>query len=61
MSSQQIRFQLNDQVQFAAQQDAIYVITHLNIDGTFNIQRCLANQQVLSYEMVSQELLRRVS
>ena len=58
--SQQSNFQLNDLVRFTAQQDTMFTITRLHADGTFDIEHQLTTQQVLSYEMVSQEMLRKI-
>ena len=58
--SQQSNLQLNDLVQFTAQQDAVFSITRIHADGTFDIEHQLSSQQVLSYEMVSQEMLRKI-
>lgn len=60
MAQQHTTFQLNDLVYFSAQQDSIFKITELRTDGTVNIECCLANDQVLSYDMVATEMLRKV-
>ena len=59
--SQQYQFQLHDLVQFSAQQNAIFTITALSNDGTYNIEHRLDNHQVLKYDMVTKEMLRKVN
>jgi hypothetical protein len=58
--SQQNKFELNDLVQFAAQKDVVFKITDVRADGTFNIECCLDGQPLLSYEMIAQEMLRKI-
>lgn len=60
MAQQRTTFQLHDLVYFSAQQDSIFKITELRADGTVDIECCLANDQVLSYDMVAKEMLKKI-
>lgn len=55
-----LHYEIGQKVTLTHYEGVVFEVTAQNYDGSYNVQMALGSDQVLSYQFVSQEMIRKI-